>query len=46
VQAWNMLGGLEWSGVEIVAEVLGVEDIETLIAQLVALRDNLDESNG
>lgn len=41
-----MLGGLEWSGIEAVAEVLGIEDVETLIAQLVVLRDNQGGTNG
>jgi len=45
VRAWNMLGGLEWNGIETVTEVLGIEDVETLIVQLALLRDNLDGSN-
>lgn len=43
VRAWNLLGGLEWSGLEIVANILGIEDIEMLVVQLKALRDNPDK---
>ncbi len=34
------MGGLDWTALPIVAELLGIEDIDTLIAQLVALRDH------
>ena len=30
VEAWNTLGGMEWAGLEAVAEMLGVRDIEAL----------------
>jgi hypothetical protein len=39
IAAWNMLGGLDWSGLPLVAEVLGIEDIEMLVAQLVVIRE-------
>jgi len=39
VKAWNLLGGLEWPGIEAVAEMLGITDIETLVWQLVAIRN-------
>jgi len=39
VRAWNLLGGLDWSGLQTVCELLGVTDPETLIYQLAALRD-------
>lgn len=39
VRAWNMLGGLDWAGLPIVAELLGYDDIELLVAQLMAIRD-------
>lgn len=35
-----MLGGkVDWSGLELVAEVLGIQDIEALIADLLTIRD-------
>jgi len=39
IRAWNMLGGLDWKGVEVVAEILGIDDIETLITHLCVIRD-------
>jgi hypothetical protein len=33
------MGGLDWAALPIVAEMLGTSDIETLIVQLVAIRD-------
>lgn len=33
------MGGLDWQALEIVAEKLGIEDIDGLIDQLVILRD-------
>lgn len=41
VRAWNMLGGkIDWSGLELVAELLGVHDIESLVADLMLIRDH------
>lgn len=37
-----MLGGLDWAGLDTVCDVLGVDDPEILIAQLVVLRSNPD----
>lgn len=40
IRAWNMLGGkVDWVGLELVAEVLGIQDIEALIADLLTIRD-------
>lgn len=39
IQAWNLLGGLEWDGLLFTAESIGIEDIEVLIYQLSAIRD-------
>lgn len=33
------MGGLDWSALPVVAEMIGQHDIETLVAQLVAIRD-------
>jgi len=40
VAAWNLMGGLDWAALPIVVEVLGVNDIERLIRQLVILREH------
>lgn len=42
MQAWNLMGGLDWTALPIVAELLGVEDIDLLVAQLVAIRDGMN----
>ncbi len=40
IQAWNWMGGaIDWAGLPLVAEMLGIEDLEILVAQLAALRD-------
>ncbi len=39
VDAWNILGGLDWAGLPVVAELLGVQDIESLIYHLKLIRD-------
>lgn len=33
------MGGIDWAGLPFVCDVLGIEDVETLITQLVAIRD-------
>lgn len=41
VKAWNLMGcRLDWAALPIVAELFGIDDVETLITQLVALRDH------
>lgn len=39
IKAWNVMGGLDGSLLPVVAEMLGVDDIETLVVQLAAIRD-------
>ena len=34
-----MLGGLEWAGLDRVMQILGIDDEEMLIAQLMTIRD-------
>lgn len=47
VQAWNQLGGeLEWQGVPFVVEMIGIRDVEILIAQLTAIRDHMKKDAG
>jgi hypothetical protein len=40
VKAWNIMGGLDWNALPIVFEILGVDDPETVINQLVTIREN------
>jgi hypothetical protein len=36
-----MLGGaIDWTGLPVVCEILGIEDIELLIKQLILIRDS------
>jgi len=39
VTAWNLMGGIDWLALDAVAEMLGITDLETLITQLVTIRD-------
>lgn len=40
VRAWNWMGGqIDWAGLPLVADLLGVDDLEILVEQLAALRD-------
>lgn len=34
------MGGIDWAALPIVCEMLGIQDVETLIVQLVAIRDH------
>lgn len=42
IRAWNLLatgsGGIDWSGLPVVAELLGVEDVEGLLTRLEVIR--------
>jgi hypothetical protein len=40
IRVWNMLGGLNWDGLEIAAEIYGFGDIELLVRLLVFIRDS------
>lgn len=33
------MGGIDWAALPVVAEMLGIDDIETLVLRLVAIRD-------
>ncbi|HZW25169.1 MAG TPA: hypothetical protein VFF26_06785 [Gallionella sp.] len=40
IQAWNLMGGsIDWAALPIVAEMLGVHDVELLIHLLVKIRN-------
>jgi hypothetical protein len=34
-----MMGGLDWQALDVVAELLGVDDIECLVVQLLTIRE-------
>lgn len=33
------MAGIDWAALPVIAEMLGIDDIETLVLQLVAIRD-------
>lgn len=39
IRAWNLLGGMDWAGLETVADMLGYEDMEMLVTQLQTIRE-------
>ncbi len=50
-KAWNVMGGeINWSALPVVVEMLGIDDVETFIAELHAIgewnRKRNEESNG
>lgn len=42
IAAWNLLangsGGIDWTGLDFVAEFLGVQDIELLVTRLAVIK--------
>lgn len=34
------MGGLDWAGLETIADMLGIDDVEGLIVRLAAIRDH------
>jgi hypothetical protein len=41
IKLWNLMDGkIDWQALELLAAVYGVEDMEILIAQLVAIREH------
>lgn len=39
VQAWNIMAGIDWNALPFVAELLGVDDLEVLVHQLIMIRE-------
>ena len=40
IRAWNLCGGMEWAAIPVVADLLGVRDVERLIYQMTIIRDH------
>jgi hypothetical protein len=38
IRAWNMLGGLEWAGIDRIADMLGIDDRDALVLGLITIR--------
>lgn len=43
VKAWNLMGGIDWTALPAVAELLGIRDLDILIHQLAVIRDSQAE---
>lgn len=39
IAAWNLMGGLDWSALPVVAAMLEVDDVDALVRGLVQLRE-------
>lgn len=46
VAAWNLLGGMEWEGVEVAAAIYGVEDVDLWLHELAAIRNHSSKREG
>ena len=44
IRAWNLLGGLDWAGLEPVMDLIGFDDPELLIHGLTTLRDHFQRA--
>ncbi len=40
LKLWNIMSGIDWDALPLLCELYGVEDLELLIAQLVAIREH------
>lgn len=40
VRAWNLMGGIDWAGLPVVVEMLGIVDVGLLVEQLVLIREH------
>jgi len=39
LKIWNTCGGIDWAALPLLAELYGVDDMEILIEELVAIRE-------
>lgn len=46
IRAWNLLNAsIDWQALDVVTEVLGITDIDVLIAQLETIKEHGQQSN-
>jgi hypothetical protein len=46
IKSWNLMGGqIEWSALPLLCEVYGIDDPDTHIHALVAIRDHVRRQN-
>ena len=42
IEAWNMLGGtIDWQGLPVICELLGITDVEMLLYELMVIRNHV-----
>lgn len=46
MQIWNACRGIDWQALDMLAEIHGVSDIETLVAELLAVRSFQESLDG
>lgn len=46
IRIWRESRGLDWQAIPLLADLHGVTDLETLVAELIAIREFMDEQNG
>ncbi len=39
------MGGLDWNALPVILDIFGIEDVETYVRQLTAIRDHQAEMN-
>lgn len=42
IKAWNMMKGIDWQALPLIAEMLGVVELESFITQLITIRNYQD----
>ncbi len=44
IEAWNLMGGLDWAALPTVFEILDIEDVDSTVGCLLAIREHMKES--
>ncbi len=46
IQTWQLMGNtLDWGALPVIVELLGVEDVETLVSHLTVLREHTQQKS-
>jgi hypothetical protein len=45
VEGWNMMQGIDWQALPVIVEMLGIEDVDLYIRQLLTIRNFHDHLN-
>ncbi len=44
ILAWNRMGGMDWTALDLMVDLLAVDDIELLIDLLMLIKDHLQQN--